>query len=295
MRRLITILVLAGLAMPAPARAWGFAPHRFIMEEAIRRLPPELRPFFEKHRDFVVQHAVDPDTWRTAGFTEEVPNHFLDFDAAPYGPPPHDALPRELDRAIEKFGVDVITQNGRLPWRAQEMSGNLRRSFATRAKSEFGDLNLLEFAAWLTHYVSDSYVPFHAVTNHDGQLTNQHGIHSRWESQLFERYTARLAVRPGPLAPVADIRALMFGNLLESERLVPQVLQADRAALGPRDTYDEAYFDAFFASMQPLLQQRLGDAITGAASAITAAWDAAGRPAMPPDLPRRVQTKRKRG
>ena len=292
-RRLVPVLLLAALALrPAPADAWGFVPHRFIMEAAVARLPPALRPFFETNREFVAQHVIDPDTWRTAGFDEEAPNHFLDFDAAPYGPAPHDALPRDLDRAVETFGVGVVNTNGRLPWRAAEFSGNLRRAFETRAKSDFGDTAVLEFAAWLTHYVSDAYVPFHAVTNHDGQLTGQHGIHSRWETQLFERYASRITVSPAPLAPVPDVRALVFATLLESERLAPDVLKADLAAIGTRDAYDDAYFETFFTSMQPLLQRRLGEAIAGAASVITAAWEAAGKPSMAA-APRRVQSRRR--
>lgn len=292
-RRLVPVLLFAALAIrPAPAGAWGFVPHRVIMEAAIARLPPELRPFFEANREFVAQHVIDPDTWRTAGFDEEAPNHFLDLDAPPYGPAPHDALPRDLDRAIARFGAGVVNANGRLPWRAAEMYGNLRRAFETRAKSDFGDTTVLEFAAWFTHYISDAYVPFHAVTNHDGQLTGQSGIHSRWETQLFERYATRITISPAPLVPVPDVRAFVFTTLLESERLAPAVLQADLAAIGARDAYDEAYFEAFFASMQPLLQRRLGEAIAGAASVVTAAWEAAGKPSMAV-VPRRVQSRRK--
>jgi len=292
-RVLLPALVFAAVLLPAPARAWGFGPHRFIMERAIALLPADIRPFFEANRDFLVQHVLAPDTWRTAGFVEESPNHFLDFDNPLFGPPPHEALPRDLDRAIEKFGVDVIAQNGRLPWRTEQFAGELRRAFERRAKSDFGDNDVLEFTAWVTHYVSDSYVPFHATTNYDGQFTNQHGIHSRWEAALFDRYAARLAIRPAAVRPIPDVRGLIFSNLLEGERLVPEALRADLDAIGKRDVYDDAYFDAFFARTRPLLERRLNEAITGVASVITSEWEAAGRPAMPVQVARPVKTRKK--
>jgi hypothetical protein len=84
----------------------------------------------------------------------------------------------------------------------------------------------------------------------------------------------------------------MFTTLADSFQLTEAVLAADRAAVDGRDEYDDAYFDALLAKTQPLLEQRLGQAISGVASVITAAWTEAGKPALPPDAaprpPRRV-------
>ena len=38
-------------------------------------------------------------------------------------------------------------------------------------------------------------MPFHAALNHDGLLTGQWGIHSRFETETFERYREQLDVR----------------------------------------------------------------------------------------------------
>src|SRR5688572_22191984 len=75
-RSATALLVL--MLLPAPAFAWGFVGHRLIMSRAIDLLPPELKPFFVKHRDEVVVRVVDPDTWRVAGWPEN-PHPFLDF------------------------------------------------------------------------------------------------------------------------------------------------------------------------------------------------------------------------
>ena len=80
---LVVLFVL--LAVPAPAHAWGFAAHRFIMDRAIALLPPEIRPLFEAHRTEVVERAIDPDTWIVAGWLEEQPHHFVDMDSTGFG------------------------------------------------------------------------------------------------------------------------------------------------------------------------------------------------------------------
>ena len=86
-------------------------------------------------------------------------------------------------------------------------------------------------APWFAHYVGDAHVPFHAVMNDDGQLTNQHGLHSRFESALFERYRARLKIRPGILAirldSKTDAEITLFANLMT---LTPGELSIDVSA-----------------------------------------------------------------
>lgn len=75
-----TLVAIAMLAAPIRAHAWGFEAHAFIMARAIELLPSELRPFFEANRTFLVEHTIDPDLWRNAGFAEEPPRHFIDIE-----------------------------------------------------------------------------------------------------------------------------------------------------------------------------------------------------------------------
>ncbi|HET9468583.1 MAG TPA: hypothetical protein VFO48_09235, partial [Vicinamibacterales bacterium] len=99
MRSIALGVLTAILLTPASADAWGFEAHKFIVSRAIDILPAPLRPFFDANRAFIVERSIDPDLWRNAGFTEEPPNHFLDFDA--YGPYPFRDLPREYDAALK--------------------------------------------------------------------------------------------------------------------------------------------------------------------------------------------------
>ena len=145
-------LVLASLLLlvPAPAGAWGFEAHRFVMDRAIALLPDAVRPMFEKHRQIAVERAIDPDTWRTAGFEDEPPNHFLDIDWSGYGKYPFKDLPRDYTAAVAKFGRERVEENGTVPWRAEEYFGNLRRAFESYARrGPFGSFDIIFFAATL--------------------------------------------------------------------------------------------------------------------------------------------------
>ena len=174
MRRLAACLgVLAVVTAPASTHAWGYDAHKVIMERAIGLLPVELRPFFEQHKATLVERVIDPDTWQVAGFDDqEAPHHFLDLDWEGYGKYPYTGLPRDYTAAVAKFGKQRIEQNGTVPWRVEEMYGSLRRAFeAYERRGPFGRHDVIFFSSWLTHYVSDAHVPFHAVFNYDGQLT----------------------------------------------------------------------------------------------------------------------------
>lgn len=287
-------LVSAVLMVPSTASAWGFEAHKFIVARAIDMLPAPLRPFFEANRSFIVERAIDPDLWRNAGFTEEPPNHFLDFDA--YGKYPFTDLPRDYDAAVKKFGVDALRRNGLVPWRTHEMAGWLIRGFAALHKNgPYAHSDIRFFSAIIGHYVADAHVPLHAVLNYNGQLTGQTGIHNRWEDELFLRYQKQLVINPGPLKPIQHERDFIFETLLESFQLADEVLAADKEAIGNRDVYDDRYFETLFARTRPVMEKRLNDAITAVASIITSAWEQAGKPPLSANPPSRAPERRRIG
>ena len=282
MRIVVAALVAIVISGPTPAAAWGFEAHRFIMDRAIALLPAQIRPLFEKYRATLVERVVDPDTWRTVGFREEGKHHFLNLDWTGYGEYPFDALPREYTGAVERFGRARIDTNGTLPWRVEEFHDRLRRAFESYGRrGASGRFDLLFFSAVMAHYVADAHVPFHAVLNHDGQLTGQRGIHARFESSLFERYRERLVIAPIAIPPIRDPRDRMFDVLISGTTLVPGILQADLDAIGTRETYDDDYFGALFAANGRVLERRLDESIAMTAAMIAGAWEAAGRPAVP--------------
>jgi hypothetical protein len=277
--RACALLLVAALT-PAPASAWGFAGHRFIMSRAIDLLPPGLKPFYEKNRAEIVFRAVDPDLWRNVGW-EDDPNHFVNFGVREYGAFPFLALPRDRDAAAQKFGMATLRRNGLLPWRAADFFGNLRHTFEAFARgAAYGSSDVIQFSAALGHYIQDAHQPLHASNNYDGQLTGNSGIHARFERDLVEKFLPRLRIVPASPAPMPDARDASFDALLASYQKVDAILKADTQAAAGKDVYDADYFEKFLAKTQPILEERLSAAITATASGFIGAWETAGRPAI---------------
>src|SRR3954466_8404810 len=143
MRKLIPVALLACgaiVSQPRPAGAWGFTVHKFIAGRAIVLLPQAIRPFFDMYRTTFVEHAIDPDTYRTVGWTQEPPRHFLDMDS--YGPFPFAALPHDYSAAVAARGADFVIKNGTLPWRTQEVYDQLRDAFRQLPTSAYARDNV---------------------------------------------------------------------------------------------------------------------------------------------------------
>jgi hypothetical protein len=290
---LVAVALLAASLVPAPASAWGFAGHRYIMSRAIDLLPPDLKPFFEHYRNEIVIRVVDPDLWRNVGW-EDDPNHFVNFGAKEFGAYPFTDLPREYGAALEKFGAATLKRDGLLPWREAEEFGNLRRGFegfTRNAAYAAGDVVL--FVAVASHYMQDAHQPLHASNNYDGQLTGNNGVHARFERDLIERFQSRLTVVPAPPSPIHNVRDAAFDALLASYQLVDPILRADTEAVAGKDAYDDDYFEKFFVKVRPVLEKRLADAITATASLIVGAWEQAGRPVLKLDGARTVERVKK--
>ena len=287
-RLIVGVTLLVVLVVPRPAAAWGIEVHKFIMARAIALLPHEIRPYFQQYEAGIAEHAGDPDLWRTVGWAEEPPRHFVDMDA--YGPYPFKELPHDYDEAVKRYGADFVVRNGTLPWRSEEIYKKLVEAFTQKAP--YSRENIRLFSSVLSHYVADAHQPFHAALNYDGQLTGQWGVHSRFESELFARYESKLHLSPSLPTSVGNSREFVFAALTTSFSLVQPVLDADKAAVGNREFYDDEYFDRFFAGVKPILEKRLSESIGAVVAFIRDAWVEAGRPAVPVTVttsPRRVR------
>ena len=98
-----------------------------------------------------------------------------------------------------------MLKNGTLPWRTEEIYKKLVEAF--QQKAGYSRDNIKFFSAIIAHYVGDAHVPFHAALNYDGQLTQQWGIHARFESELFERYRTQAPRRRRGPSSRSGIRA----------------------------------------------------------------------------------------
>ena len=289
-RTLWSACVLASvMALPVSTGAWGMDVHRLITARALDGMPPELKPFFAAERAFIIEHSVDPDLWRVMDLRgergDEPPNHFLDMDFEEGSKPPFSNIPREYEAYVQKYGAGPAARYGRLPWRAEEVYNRLVESFRDIGKptAPYAADNARYAMAVLAHYVQDAHQPFHAALNYDGQLTNQRGIHARFETELILRNEKTWKLAPVKAVVITGFRDYIFKTLLDSQALVEGILAADAKATEGREFYDDAYFDALMKGSRATVERRLSDAASGVASAALSAWTEAGKPALPID------------
>ena len=159
---------------------WGFYAHQKINYYATFLLPPQMMVLYKSNIAFISEHAVDPDKRRYA-VADEGARHYIDIDH--YGTYPYINLPHKWKEAVDKFGEDSLKEYGIVPWHIQVMLGRLTDAF-----KEKNFTKIMKTSAELGHYIADSHVPLHASSNHNGQYTNQRGIHGFWESRVPELF-----------------------------------------------------------------------------------------------------------
>ena len=158
--------------------SWGFLVHRTVNQLAVYELPKDLRNFFYSNMDYIVRHSVRPDLRRNDDSTEHS-KHFIDFEA--FGDSAAWKMPRVWEDAVKLYSKDSLLKYGYVPYYIMMMKDRLTAAFRNKLKD-----SILFYAADIAHYIGDAHVPLHTTLNYDGQLTNQKGLHSLWESMIPE-------------------------------------------------------------------------------------------------------------
>lgn len=287
--RCCLLLLLALLLFPFKLSAWGFFAHQRINRLAVFCLPPEMMVFYKANLEYVTIHAVDPDKRRYA-LAGEGARHFIDLDY--YGPPPFDLLPRAWQQAVAKYTADTLQRYGVLPWHLETMLARLTRAFEARDPAR-----ILKLSADLGHYMADAHVPLHACSNHNGQLTGQHGIHALWETRIPELLADHtFSYWAGKAAYIEHPRPYIWQIIIASAQAADTVLQYEkrlhttfppgqRYAFENRNgvllrNYAEAYTKAYHQSMGNMVERRMQGAIAAVAAFWYTAWVNAGQPSL---------------
>ncbi len=269
------------------ANSWGFFGHRLINEHAVYLLPADMLVLFKPQIPFLKEHAVDPDKRRYA-IAAEGPRHYIDIDH--YGEYPYDSLPRNWQQAVEKYGEDSLQQYGIVPWWVQTMLGRLTMAFKDKNQAL-----ILKYAAELGHYIADAHVPLHATKNHNGQYTNQKGIHGFWESRIPELFATKdWDFFIGKADYIKTPGTFIWARVLESAAAVDTVLRFEKelSEAFPADQkysfeerngviikqYSTAYTTAYDARMKGMVERRMRQSIYAIASFWFTAWVNAGQP-----------------
>jgi hypothetical protein len=281
------LLVLFILLLQFKSFCWGFFAHKKINNYAVFLLPPQMLVLYKTHIDFLVEHAVDPDMRRYA-IAEEGARHYIDIDH--YGNYPFDSLPRKWNEAVAKFSEDSLQEYGIVPWWVQTMLHRLTDAFKEKNQAK-----ILKLSAEIGHYVADAHVPLHASSNHNGQYTNQQGIHGFWESRVPELLADKeWDFFIGKAEYIRDPGNFIWQRVLESAAAADTVLKYEKelSQQFPADQkfsfenrngiivrqYSSAFTKAYDAKLNGMVERRMRVAIYSVASFWYTAWINAGEP-----------------
>lgn len=267
--------------------SWGFLVHRTTTQLAVYQLPKRLQPLFYSAADSLVKASVRPDQRRNFD-SAEAPKHFIDLEM--FGDSAAWKMPHNWTDAVAKFSKDSLEKYGYVPYWIVVMQEKLTNAFRN-GKSD----SVLYYASDLAHYIGDAHVPLHTSVNYDGQLTNQKGLHSLWEStvpelelnsyNLYARHRAKY---------IRNKEEVIWNAVRTAHHLLPQVFLMEReASVGFTDatkfriqtrngresrTFTSAFARAYGQKLQPAINQQLLHTARMIADFWYTAWVDAGKP-----------------
>lgn len=269
--------------------AWGFYGHQQINHHAIFLLPPAMLALYKPNIEFITSHSVDPDKRRYM-VKQEGARHYIDLNR--YGTYPFEALPRNWNDAIEKYGEDSLRAHGIVPWWINIMQYRLTEAFREKNYPA-----ILKLSAEIGHYIADAHVPLHAHSNYNGQQTNQHGIHGLWESRIPELLaSSSFDYWIGKADYIPNIQVFVWQRVLESAAAADTVLLLEKElslqfsptlkyAFEERNgllvrQYSRDFTIAYNAAMNGMVERRMRQSIFAVASIWYTAWVNAGQPLL---------------
>lgn len=266
--------------------SWGYHAHQRINRLAIFILPKAMTGFYRANIGFITEHAISPDKRRYVDSTE-APKHFLDADH--YGKKPFINIPRRWRDAEKKYSADTLNKYGTVPWAIQSQYYRLVEAFKKHDTTA-----ILNASSYLGHYVADAHVPLHLHSNHDGQLTNQQGIHALWESRIpelfssgYNCYAGKVRYIENPLDEAFKICRTSFSeadSVLRLERQLSRTFPALKkyamVTRGKRKVkdYSVPYSAAYQKLLGGMVQRRMRSAVLSVSSFWFSAWVDAGQP-----------------
>ena len=295
---------------------WGFFSHKkinryFVMSLSKNKDAKPLFNFYNKHINYLVDHAGDPDS-RRAHSRSEGEKHFLNIEN--FG----DEIMREdyvsydefinyyaynlakklrpelkTREEVEKYVKNnILKKYGTNPWAIIHTKKALSEAFKNKDTAKI----LLETIN-LAHYIADSCVVFHCTANYDGQLTDQNGIHAFWESTIPQYFFDEFGVEDGirPAQYDNDFNRTIWKNVLhsniESKRALDVEKQLDKdVKLGKfcykarRNTVNRMHSKEYSREYNRRLNGQIANQIKRSimliADAVYTAWVDAGKPIL---------------
>ena len=267
--------------------SWGFFAHKRINQLAIFTLPIDMIKFYKVGSNYIISHAVDADKRRYID-TLEAPRHYLDVENYEKHV---DSIPEKWIDALAKYGQKKLNASGIVPWQIERTYYSLVKAFKAH-----DSLKILKYSADLGHYIGDAHVPLHTTHNHNGQLTNQSGIHAFWESRIPELFAGNYNLVVGKASYIENPLKAAWVIVKESNRSVDTVIRFEaelndsfladqKYSFSKRGNavlkqYSLAYSKAYQAKMNGMVEKRMRAAILAIGSFWFSAWVDAGQPEL---------------
>jgi hypothetical protein len=216
---LIYIITLLTLKYHS-SHAWGFFAHKLINRQAVFSLPEPLFNFYRYHIYSITTNSVNPDK-RRAIIEDESPKHYIDLDH--YSAEEVSSMPHNWNDAKNKIPEEKLKEHGIIPWNILNMKNRLTDAF-----KRYDVEQIIALSADIGHYIADANVPLHTTKNYNGQLTNQHGIHSLWESRLPELFASEYDLFIGEAEYVYNLHVRVWTAIHNSHACVETILEKER-------------------------------------------------------------------
>lgn len=272
MKSYIIITVFLFLLPMQSAFGWGKEGHKTINRKAMDFLPLEMKAF-TAWKDYMGEHASDADNRRFNDKTE-APKHFIDIDF--YKEFLAGSMIRDEDSLIAVYGKETVDKIGILPWATLNTYRNLIGAFKENNRDK-----VLIFAADLGHYVADGHQPMHTVLNYNGQLSGQKGVHSRYESNMVNRYENKLenCFSDCSIQEVSDPKDFIFNYISGANSAADILFAADKLATKDAGNTDsDEYYRIMWFKTGYITEVQFQKAAQDLASLIYTAWVSAGKP-----------------
>ena len=269
--------------------SWGFLVHRTVNQLAIYQLKGDLQEFFFENRENLVYNAPRADTRRNTDSTEAT-KHFIDLEA--FGDSAAWKMPYGWEEAVRLYNKDSLIKYGYVPYHIMYMKDKLTEAFKNKNKD-----SILFYDADIAHYIGDAHVPLHTTLNYDGQLTNQKGLHSLWESMIpeLELNTYNFYVKR-KVRYLKNPAETIWNVVRQSHALVPDMLRKElevsknftdstkyriqmRRGKESR-SYTTAFAKAYSDALKPTINQQLLASANVIADFWYTSWVDAGKPDM---------------
>jgi S1/P1 Nuclease len=252
--------------------SWGEKGHEVINGKAVELLPKEMDSF-KIWKNYLVQHASDADIRRKTDRTE-APRHYIDIDF--YKEFLDGNMIENEDELVSKYGDSIVTKNGILPWATQQTLNNLTEAFKEKNRDK-----ILIFAADLGHYVADGHQPMHTTINYNGQLTDQKGVHFRYEVTMVDKNidTLEQVSDSTNIHYVENPLHYIFNYISGANSVNVVLLDGDKLAHNETgSTESDDYYKILWFRTRYVTEMQFKTAEEDLASLLYTAWVNAGKP-----------------